>query len=223
MDHKDKAKFYGPFRTRRDVQLEVVIARPGGGLLRPARLFFRSQSHAAPRDADARARAARLRLSSRRAMRFTQRGCGSCSRQTSEHSTKFFDDSPFLATLYSWRLEATVARADVVLQRLSGVVATSDLPLPINLGCADNHLAALRRQCFYLALLIGRPICFSSPMLASSPCSPKAQLASQDPLGTRGDLRQDAVQIIAVDPSIAPPEHATWWLIHCENATRLGS
>jgi hypothetical protein len=28
--------------------------------------------------------------------------------------------------------------------------------LATNLGCADNDLVALRRQCFYLAVVIGR-------------------------------------------------------------------
>src|SRR6516164_7281109 len=33
---------------------------------------------------------------------------------------------------------------------------------------------------------------------------PRAQLPSQQTLGTRGDLRQNAVRVIAVDPPIAP-------------------
>lgn len=33
------------------------------------------------------------------------------------------------------------------------MLATCIALMALNLGCADNHLAALRRQCFYLALL----------------------------------------------------------------------
>lgn len=37
-------------------------------------------------------------------------------------------------------------------QTFAPIVVTSRAPLAPNLGCADNNLAGVRRQCFYLAL-----------------------------------------------------------------------
>jgi len=53
-------------------------------------------------------------------------------------------------------------------------LATSQSTVSPILGCADNGLVALRRHCFYLALLTGGLILLISFILASFPVNDKA-------------------------------------------------
>src|SRR5579871_6399097 len=57
-----------------------------------------------------------------------------------------------------------------------------------------------------LLLLLADPTVRTLRLLSCPPRSlvPRAQFPSQQTLGTRGDLRQNAVRIIAVDPPIVP-------------------
>lgn len=66
--------------------------------------------------------------------------------------------------------------ADAINERqhcLGVQLATSQLAVSPTPGCADKDLSTVKRQCFYLALLIGRVVRFISPILASSLCCDK--------------------------------------------------
>ncbi|VIO72974.1 hypothetical protein CI1B_46230 [Bradyrhizobium ivorense] len=64
-------------------------------------------------------------------------------------------NSPSIFCVVPWRPVVTYSPADAISKTrldLGLALATSQIVTALTLRCADNHLAALRRQCFYLAL-----------------------------------------------------------------------